>query len=425
MKFILVLILSYTCQVLTYYLFPHAHYHRRQLNSNLILKSSGLRILIQGTKNAYTTLQTWDCVLYTIPEIDEKEISVGYMTPEAKIQPLGVLEEGDAEFRPDLSLPLLSAKQLIEEKKLLRIVSSDRSKGIFTIDEYLGDEVYIPVIKPQSTISNAISQLPPQVIQELTTVQITPLPKDLASPLYSAVSNEQLISNGSHVSNSVLEESVEIVRAELKVARLELKLLILENKQSKANSPSSTSVVAASISNSVRSIDNSRLNELISNDTLMNEAAPVKVQSSPTCARIVRSGSQIYISGCNGVDALSRALPNTVTDDFIRALEQTPRSFDTEVREAFKNLQTILKENSPQAYSFQSTAHLCSINCVITNLDQADVVRKIYSSMFPTIQGNLLQPPLRIIQSNSLSFDAEIEIDAVAIYTNGQQFLHA
>lgn len=411
------------CLLLRFYVSPlHPTFHN-QLRYDLSLKS-GLRILIQGTKNAYTTLQTWDCVLYTIPEIDGRDISVGFMTPESKIQPLGVLEEGDAEFRPDLSRPLLSAKQLIEEKKLLRIVSSDRSKGIFTIDEYLGDEVFIPVIKnPSATITAADSAV--SSVLDTKPATMMPILQGVANPPQASMSEAMCpptssSSRSSSSSNSDSnyygqggsdDESIELVRARLKVARLELQLLTLESRASNTPislPPSLTSAIA-------RPGDDLRTTPLSTQSlSVAGQMEPVIVRSSPNCARVVRSGSLLHVSGCNGVDALSRALPTSINDDFIRALDQTPRSLESEAREAFKNLQTILAENAPP--SVQSVAHIGSITCVINDLNQARIVTKIYKLMFP-MQGDLGQPPLRFVQSSGiLAYEAELELDAVAFY---------
>ena len=142
--------------------------------------NAGLRLLIQGTKNAYTTLLPWDVVLY----IQNQQKTVGFLTTNNTIQQLGVLEKDDAEYLPDLSTPPQPAQKLIDAKQLLRIISADRSNGIFTIDEYLGDDVYVPIIKPVEPPSSILTTAPLDSLPSTTAqLPVTPTLTQIPSPL--------------------------------------------------------------------------------------------------------------------------------------------------------------------------------------------------------------------------------------------------
>jgi 2-iminobutanoate/2-iminopropanoate deaminase len=110
--------------------------------------SAELRLLIQGTKNAYTTARAGDVLSYLLEGNvhGKKNIRLGALTENGQIAPLCNRIEGGAEFYYDHTSPTLSAEKLKEENRLCRVISSDRRNNAFIIDEYLDDSYVIPVI---------------------------------------------------------------------------------------------------------------------------------------------------------------------------------------------------------------------------------------------------------------------------------------
>ncbi len=107
-----------------------------------------MRILIQGTKNAYTTVMNNDVVLFTLEKsVNKKQTkALGVFTStDQAITPLCNYEEGSASFYRDVTQTGLSATELEKNGQILRILSSDRLGDRFTIDEFLDSDIYIPV----------------------------------------------------------------------------------------------------------------------------------------------------------------------------------------------------------------------------------------------------------------------------------------
>jgi enamine deaminase RidA (YjgF/YER057c/UK114 family) len=112
-----------------------------------------LRIQIHGTKNAHTTLRNHDVVLYKLdPPVEECVRGIGVYQADQTILPLYCRSEGSNLFSADYDHPL-SATALNEQKRLLRVVSSDRSGCNFIIEEYLDNDIYAPLLDDSSSIS--------------------------------------------------------------------------------------------------------------------------------------------------------------------------------------------------------------------------------------------------------------------------------
>lgn len=172
-----------------------------------------LRLRIQGTKNAYTTVRPNDVILYklnTPPSSsfeDSKKMKALGVFDGVSIVPLYARVEGSAEFYLDATshCSKISSDLLQKADRLLRVVSSDRrGEDCFIIDEYISDDVYIPIREPSTS--------PP-----------------LSEPIAPSI----LSSHGNIPSDSESESSaVNIVEAQLEVARLKLKLMELRAKSS-------------------------------------------------------------------------------------------------------------------------------------------------------------------------------------------------
>jgi len=170
-------------------LFPSTSVGPRAHSTQLF---SELRLLIQGTKNAYTVVRPNDVILYQLaaplPTDTKKTKALGVYDGQSII-PLYSRVEGDAEFFIDAvsEAAKMSATALQKGGQLLRVISSDRrGMDCFIIDEYLPEDVDVPV-REEGQLS--------------------------------------IVSNDKSVSTS---PSIAIVEAQLEVAELKLRLLELK-----------------------------------------------------------------------------------------------------------------------------------------------------------------------------------------------------
>lgn len=122
--------------------------------------SAELRILIHGTKNAYTTVRSGDVLSYKHSEaVEGQTLRLGTLSSDGKVLPLCNRVKHGAEFYIDHTATPLSADQLKQENRLYRIVSSDRKGNAFLIEEYLDDNIYIPVIAEGAVVHPSASTL--------------------------------------------------------------------------------------------------------------------------------------------------------------------------------------------------------------------------------------------------------------------------
>lgn len=107
-----------------------------------------MRILIQGTKNAYTIIRAGDVVSYklTEPSIDGKVIRLGVLSSEGDILPLATFEKDSSEFAIDPFATPIKAEQLKSEGRIGRMFSSDRQGNKYVISEYLDGDIHFPLI---------------------------------------------------------------------------------------------------------------------------------------------------------------------------------------------------------------------------------------------------------------------------------------
>ena len=103
---------------------------------------SEFRLLIQGTKNAYTTIRVNDVLLY----VNSKGNSGLGVYKEGKIFPLCNYDKGSSAFFVDYAVQAPDADELKAASKLLRVVSSDRrGQNCFIIEEFISSDVEIPI----------------------------------------------------------------------------------------------------------------------------------------------------------------------------------------------------------------------------------------------------------------------------------------
>ena len=238
-----------------------------------------LRILIHGTRNAYTTLRNFDVIFFTETTTIPNETRLGVYTSDGLVRPLCTFdsEEVTNKFHVDPYETALPAEQLKAENRILRIVSSDRiGDSAFTIDEYLGNDVVIP-IRSRPTIS----------------------PVDNSDSKESNPVSSRETENVPSSTNS-LDSDIEILKLEIELKQLQLKLLKFEKEKKNQN--------------------------LVARNYVFTPSAPQPV--GPYTQAIVSKGL-VYASGCIGLDPKTGKL--------------VEGGVEVEARRSFINLNEILK----------------------------------------------------------------------------------
>lgn len=198
-----------------------------------------LKLLIQGTKNAYTTLRTGDIVYYQHENSssDDETRALGLFTAEGTIAPLcNHVDESREVFYLDKEQEPLSANGLIEEGKLLRIVSSDKRGNKYLIEEYIDrNDVFIPVRDPSlpyqasddwGTEFNMPPATPEVIIPPIDTSAFLNPSMEPQDPSRTSISHTD-------TSPSTFDKEIELVRSKLEVASLKVKLIELEMAREK------------------------------------------------------------------------------------------------------------------------------------------------------------------------------------------------
>ena len=183
-----------------------------------------MQIRIHGTKNAYTTLRPYDCVLYLMDnKIDEKDRSLGVYTSSNEIVPLCSHEEFSTDFHIDKFQQPYSATKLNSEARILRVVSADRrGSDCFIVEEYLDTDVFIPLRDP-----NVNPPPPPSSPQEGVVTITSTAATTMNSPTSTllAVQSELISSSSpSSLSTSELFHAIDITSAKLEASMLRIEL---------------------------------------------------------------------------------------------------------------------------------------------------------------------------------------------------------
>ena len=240
-----------------------------------------MQILIHGTRNAFTTLRNYDVVFFKVPDSDD--IRLGVYSNDGSIRPLCSYSENSNQFHVDVYEGALSALQLKNENRILRIVSSDRrGESTFTIDEYLGSDVVIPIR----------SEYESNETKELTLNKQNSIPAETSSANTDKFDPE----------NEMQTLQLEIMQLQLKVLKLQ------EQKLSKSVSSSLLPPVRLSVYTS-------------------NAPKPV----GPYTQAIVSNGI-VYTSGSIGLDPSTNQLVSG--------------GIEVEARRAFTNLQAVLEASN-------------------------------------------------------------------------------
>lgn len=124
--------------------------------------SAEFRLLIQGTKNAYTTVRSGDILSYRLDQAEsERSIRLGVFGSDGNLYPLCNQVKLGSEFFIDYTVEPLSIEKLKNDGKLLRVISSEKRSDSYVIEEYLDDSILIPVIPAEQNVvpSHSASEL--------------------------------------------------------------------------------------------------------------------------------------------------------------------------------------------------------------------------------------------------------------------------
>lgn len=114
------------------------------------IQLNSIRIKIHGTKNAFTTLQNNDVVLYRLQEPtnnDKQNALAAYFSTDNIIVPLCKKEIDSIEYYPQPHVPYLSAAKLNEKGSLLRVISSNKVGDSYCVEEYIDSDVHVPLFE--------------------------------------------------------------------------------------------------------------------------------------------------------------------------------------------------------------------------------------------------------------------------------------
>lgn len=110
--FLLIALLISMLGVESYKSFHQRHGSRFQAKDRTL--QAEMRILIQGTKNAYTTIRAGDVVYYKV-NIDDKDRALGLFTSERNVLPLCNFRDKDySHFYVDESQNPMPAEELLK-----------------------------------------------------------------------------------------------------------------------------------------------------------------------------------------------------------------------------------------------------------------------------------------------------------------------
>jgi len=310
-----------------------------------------MRIKIQGTTNAYTTLRPLDVVLYGLdPEVNGKSRALGVFKA-GEVAPLCNRVAGCTEFYRDATQSPLSAEKLKQAGLMLRVVSSDRrGDSCFIIEEYLDEDIHIPLVTEEQAAQGPAPLLSPSAPSKTATA---PQP---ASPF-------------------ALRQVLSLVQQQL----LDTNALLSDALQ-KFDQVSASPYAESSVPRS------SGVIEQISSP---NAPAPVGPYS-----QAVRANGFLFLSGSLGL------VPST------GRLAEGGIIF--EASQALDNIEAILEAAG------SSMSKVVKTTILLKSIKDASVVNNLYKERFSTNEGGVL-PARTTFEVSNLPLSAAIEIEVVAL----------
>ncbi len=112
-------------------------------------------------------------------------------------------------------------------------------------------------------------------------------------------------------------------------------------------------------------------------------------------SQAVRAGDLVFVAGQPGIDLGASSDPATAT--------AVPGGFETEWRQAFRNLEAVLKAAG------SGLEHVVKTTTFLTDLENGEAANRLYAEYFPT------NPPARSSPIVKLPRGLLISIEAIAV----------
>lgn len=338
-----------------------------------------MRILIHGTKNAWTTLRPYDLVLYELEiKVKGKERGLGVYTPDREVLPLCNYEKGSTEFYVDTFQEAYSAETLKSENRLLRIVSADRrGTGCFVVEEYLDNDILISVRDPQI---QPAEQSPPSESSSTSKLQD------------DSTSSSGMTSSVEVKDDEKLSESVEKLISKIEAAKYDQQLLLLKSQREVSN----LEVQLANLYKKKAALTSS---DSPSTSEQNKQIVVVESTKAPKAvgpySQAVRANGFVFVSGCVGLNMET----GRIADGGVEA----------EVRQTLENLKCIIEQSG------SSLSKACKITIMMREMSYFAEVNKIYAEYFNLNGGATALPARSTFEVSFLPLGAFIEIDAICL----------
>lgn len=330
-----------------------------------------MRILIHGTKNAWTTLRPYDLILYGLEmKVKGKERGLGVYTPDNEILPLCNHEKGSTEFFVDTLQEAYSAETLKSENRLLRIVSADRrGTECFIVEEYLDSDILIPVRDPP-VLSMEVVSSPTTSVQEIK------------------------LGEDANTASKVpkLSDSFEDILAKIETAKYDQQLLQLKTQRE-------ISILETQLANLKKSMTTSDPGVLDSSDQSQEVMVAVDTPLAPRAVGVysqaVKANGFVFVSGCVGLNAETGRLAEG--------------GVEAETRQTLDNLKSIIEQSG------SSLSKVVKVTLMIRDFSYFAEVNKIYMEYFNLNGGATVLPARSSYEVSFLPLGAFIEVDATCL----------
>jgi 2-iminobutanoate/2-iminopropanoate deaminase len=334
-----------------------------------------MRILIHGTKNAWTTLRPYDLVLYELEiKVKGKERGLGVYTPDREVLPLCNYEKGSTEFYIDTFQEAYSAETLKSENRLLRIVSADRrGTDCFVVEEYLDTDILIAVRDPQTQPAEQSSSSESKAEDDRvsSSLMTSPVEGNTAEKLSESI--EKLLSK---IEAAKYDQQLSILKSQREVSNLEAQLANLHKKNAAligSDSPSASR----------------------HNKQLVVVESPKAPKAVGPYSQAVKANGFVFVSGCVGLNMET----GRIADGGVEA----------EIRQTLDNLKCIIEQSG------SSLSKVCKITIMMREMSYFAEVNKIYAEYFNLAGGATALPARSTFEVSFLPLGAFIEIDAICL----------
>ena len=316
-------------------------------------------MLIQGTKNAYTTVRENDIITYELedPENENSPYGIGIYMEDGRLLPMCCRDKFREEFFVDHTRPPEDAEKLKRAGRLLRMISADRNsaKQCFVITEWVDSSYFVPVVSPDD-----LSYEEAQALRTRT--------KEEPQQTLSSINADNADDTNS---------DADIVAARLKVARLELALL-------EARQPTvAVAVQGAPVVKAISTPD-----------------APFAL--GPYSQAIVTPpGSRLaFISGCVALDPTAQAPQPLV-----------PGGLAPQTRRALASLKAIVLASNGALHN------ICKVSIFLADMDDYKEVNALYEQWWKDTSVSVM-PARAVFAVANLPANALVEVDAIVAITD-------